>query len=143
MLNKIMIRLEMIPLLSGYLLLGFFKHLAPLGWLARWMWCPPAGPRDLKSERRLIARVLKLSRLPDCNCLQLSLLLYRSLSRAGANPTLVVGFRRMNGLILGHAWVIVDGRAVIESGADLEFLPMFAFGSRGALLPARPDSRAS
>jgi hypothetical protein len=139
MLNRTIIILEMIPLLSGYLLLGFFKHLVPLGWLARWMWRSPACPRDLESERHLTASVLRLSRLPDCNCLQLSLILYHVLSRAGANPTLVVGFRRMNGQMLGHAWVIVDDRAIIEAGAGIEYLPVFAFGARGALLPTQPD----
>ena len=143
MVSRLRNRLEIIRLLSGYLLLGVLKHLAPLRWLARWMWCPPSGPRNLESERRLTASVLQLNRLADCNCLQLSLMLYRVLSRAGANPTLIVGFRRTGGRILGHAWVIVDGRAVIDSSADLECSPMFAFGMRGALLPVRPDPPAS
>ena len=60
---------------------------------------PPAGPRDHKVERRLAASVLRLSQLlslSDRDCLQRSLLLYRLLSRAGANPILVIGFRRMH-----------------------------------------------
>jgi hypothetical protein len=65
------------------------------------------------------------------------LLLYRVLSRAGADPTLVVGFQRVNDRILGHAWVRVDGRTLIEPEPDLvRFSPAFGFGARGALLLA-------
>ena len=130
-------------LLPAYVLLGLLKHLLPLRWLARWAWCPPAGPRDREAERRLVASVLRLSQLtglPDRDCLQRSLLLYRVLSRAGADPTLVIGFHRMNDRILGHAWVIVDGHTVIEPAADLlRFSPTLGFGFGGALLPAPPD----
>jgi hypothetical protein len=49
---------------------------------------------------------------------------------------LVVGFDRLNGKIFGHAWVIVDGRAIIEPEADLaRFSPVLAFGWRGELVP--------
>ena len=52
----------------------------------------------LKYDRsQLLGRAIKTSRLigvPDRDCLQRSLLLYRVLSRAGANPRLVVGVRR-------------------------------------------------
>src|SRR5262249_31997015 len=100
----------------------------------------------------LTASVLRLSQLtglPDRDCLQRSLLLYRVLSRAGAEPTLVVGFDRIDGRILGHARVTTDGHAVIEREADLlRFSPTFSFGTRGALLlqptlntpPAKPSN---
>jgi len=66
------------------------------------------------------------------------------LSRAGADPTLVVGFDRMNGQILCHAWVIVDGHAVIESEVNLlRFSPALGFGFEGAPLPAVPDPKCS
>jgi hypothetical protein len=72
------------------------------------------------------------------------LLLYRVLSRAGADPTLVVGFHRSNGRICGHAWVTVDGRTVIEPEAELvRFSAAACFGLRGALDPSRPVPRAS
>ena len=132
-------------LLSAYVLLGLLKHVVPLRWLARWAWCPAAGPRDRELERRLAARVLRLSQLvglPDRDCLQRSLLLYRVLSRAGADPTLVAGFQRVNGRIIGHAWVVVDGCAVIESEANvLKFLPTLGFGSGGAPLTTLPCTR--
>jgi hypothetical protein len=129
------------------MLFGLLKHLVPLRLLARWAWCRPGGwrDRDRDGERRLHRRVIRLGQLvglPDRDCLQRSLLLYRALSRAGANPMLVVGFDRMNGRIFGHAWVVVDGHAVIESESDLlRFSPVVAFGWQGALLSPPPAVR--
>jgi len=135
----------LVRLIPAYVLLGLLKYVVPLGWLARWAWCPPDGPRDRAAERRLALSVFRLSHLTgllDRDCLHRSLLLYRMLSRAGANPTLVVGFQRLNGRILGHAWVIVDGHAVIEPEIDLlRFSPVFAFGFEGAPLLAVPDPK--
>jgi Transglutaminase-like superfamily len=82
--------------------------------------------------------------LLDRDCLQRSLLLYRVLSRAGADPTLVVGFQRLDSRIMGHTWVLIDGHAVIESDADLiRFSPALRFGPRGALLPTPPESHTA
>jgi hypothetical protein len=146
-LNRLKNGLLVVRLLPGYVLFGLLKHLVPLRALVRWAWCPPHGPRDLDAERRLAARVCRLSRLTgllDRDCLQRSLLLYRMLSRAGANPTLVVGFRRMNGRTFGHAWVIVDGYPVIEPEINLlRFSPMLGFGFRGEALPAITAGRPS
>jgi len=115
----------------------------PLRWVARWAWRRSNGPRDRAAERRLAASVSRLSHLaglPDRDCLQRSLLLYRVLSRAGADPRLVVGFQRVNDRVLGHAWVLVDGHTLIEPEAELlKFIPTFTFGARGALLPQFPD----
>src|SRR5262245_48657412 len=116
--NRLATGLVLGRLLPAFLLLGLLKHLVPLRWLARWAWCVPSGPRDREAERRTIARVVRLSRLIgqlDRGCLQRSLLLYRVLSRAGADPALVVGFGRMDGRTRGHAWVVVDGEALTEA----------------------------
>jgi hypothetical protein len=144
--NRIRNGLGVAQLLPAYVAFGVLKRFVPLRRLVRWAWTPPAGPRDRKVERRLAASVLRLSELlslSDRDCLQRSLLLYRLLSRAGANPILVVGFRRMQGRILGHAWVIVDNHAILEPEADLlTFSPAFCFGIRGALQPP-PDPTAA
>jgi Transglutaminase-like superfamily len=136
--NRFKTGLIVLRLLPTYVLLGLLKHLVSLKWLARRTWCCPAGPRDREDEQRLTACVLRLSQmagLPDRDCLQRSLLLYRVLSRAGAEPKLVVGFERNNNRILGHAWIIVDGHTVIEPEIDLlRFSPAFSFGSRGKLV---------
>jgi hypothetical protein len=145
--NRFKTGLIVARLLPAYVLLGLIKHLVPLNWLARWVWCPPTGQRDREVERRLASSVLWLSQmvgLPDRDCLQRSLLLYRVLSRAGAEPKLVVGFDRINGRILGHTWVIVDGHTVIEPETDLlRFSPTFSFGTRGTLLVERTNARAA
>jgi hypothetical protein len=134
-------------LLPAYLVLGVLKHVVPLRWLACWTWYPPSGPRDCEAERRLAATVFRLSQLialGDRDCLQRSLLLYRVLSRAGAHPTLVVGFQRSNGQILGHAWVTVDGRPVLEPEVNLaRFAPALSFGFEGAPLLPLSDLRAA
>jgi Transglutaminase-like superfamily len=128
-----------------YALIGVLKHIFPLTSLVRWAWRPATGPRDPAIEGRISSRVLRLSQLlglPDRDCLQRSVLLYRVLSRAGAEPMLVVGLKRLNGRIVGHAWVTVDGRPIFESEADLlQFTPTLRLGRRGAVVSVPTDSR--
>jgi len=120
-------------------MLGLIKHVVPVHRLARWMWRSPSAPRDLDSETRHISALIKLSQIAgvtDRDCVQRSLLLYRVLSHSGADPTLVIGFRRAGGKILGHAWVMVAGRTVVQpEGEALGYSPAFAFGRQGQLLP--------
>src|SRR5262249_53865089 len=146
-LNRVKNGLIIGRLLPAYALLSVLKHVVPLRWLARWAWCRPGGPRNRKAERRLAASVCRLSQLTgqhDRDCLHRSLLLYRVLSRAGADPTLVIGFQRTDGQIFGHAWVMVDGQAVIEPEVNgLRFSPAFGFGFEGAPLPPLADPRAA
>jgi hypothetical protein len=136
--------LALVRLLPAYVLLGLLKHMIPLGTLARRAWSAPAGRRDAAREQRLAASVLGLSRrlgLPDRDCVQRSLLLYRVLSHAGADPRLIVGFRRVNGRVAGHTWVTVDGRPVLELEADLlRFKPAVAFGAGGTVVWESPPS---
>jgi hypothetical protein len=145
--NRLRSGLALAQLLPTYVLFGVLKHIVPLRWLVRRAWCPPTGARDRARERRLAMRVLRLSQrmgLPDRDCLQRSLLLYRVLSRAGADPKLVVGFQRVNSRVLGHAWVTVDGRPVFEPEADLlRFMPALTFGVHGTLLPELPGCCAA
>jgi hypothetical protein len=125
-------------LVPTYVLLGLLKHLVPLRSLAKWTWRETTGPRNPVAERRLAGNVLRLSKLlgiADRDCLQRSLLLYRSLSAAGADPELVVGFRDEDGKIIGHAWVLVDKVSIVEPESDpVRFSPVLRFGARGALL---------
>ena len=78
------------------------------------------------------------------NCLERGLIAYRYLGAAGASPTLVVGLGRgERGGIIGHAWVLLDGRPAGESeSAIAEYTPVFSFAPDGSLLadPARPTS---
>jgi hypothetical protein len=136
--NRLRTVLDGFRIVPAYVLLGLLKHLVPLRLLAKWIWCETAGPRDRVTERRLTANVLRLSKfllIADRDCLQRSLLLYRLLSAAGADPELVVGFRKQDGKIIGHAWVLVDDVSLVEPESDLvRFSPVLRFGARGALL---------
>ena len=49
------------------------------------------------------------------NCLDRSLTLYRVLSRADARPTLVLGARRGETSVAGHAWIEIDGESPFDS----------------------------
>jgi hypothetical protein len=136
--NRLTTVLDGFRIVPAYLLLGVLKHLVPLPSLAKWTWCETTGPRDRLAERRLASNVLRLSkllRIADRDCLQRSLLLYRLLSAVGSDPEFVVGLREQDGKIVGHAWVIVDGKSLVEPESDLvRFSPVLRFGARGALL---------
>lgn len=123
-----------------YVLLAVLKRYVPLQTLARWLWVESRRPRDARSEQRAVDVVLALRRRLRTrdDCLQASLLLYRELSRLGADPTLAVGFRRAGPHVEGHAWVAVDGRPVDDIGDSNEFVPVFYFGPHGTLVESRP-----
>ena len=125
-------------LLTVYVMFGLLKHVVPIRALARMAWREPAGGRDPERERLTVARIAKARRLfPlwDGDCVQKSLVLYRELSGAGADPVLAVGFRRMDGRVQGHAWILVDGAAVGDSlAAGGAFTSSFSFGRRGGLI---------
>jgi hypothetical protein len=98
-----------------------------------------AAQRDREREAAIasiVAWVFK-TRPPGArdNCLERSLVAYRYLSRAGADPDLVVGIERGSGGAHGHVWVTVEGRAVHDSPAVLAtFEPILAFSSDGMLI---------
>jgi hypothetical protein len=121
-----------------YLAYGAVKRLVPIRTLARWSWRPArGGSRNLEAEQRLVSSVIRLSSASgsDRGCLQRSLLLYRELSRAGADPTLVVGFRRTDRGLEGHAWVEADGVPVAEPTVrEQGFETTCAFGRGGNLV---------
>ena len=70
------------------------------------------------------------------NCLERSLIAYRYLGRADADPELVVGTRRGDTEVLGHVWVLVDGLPVHETDETLAgYVPILSF--RGGSLVRR------
>jgi hypothetical protein len=130
-------------LLPLYVALGALKHVVPVQTLARWAWRPPAGPADPEHVRRAIARVWRtqgLLNLGDRDCLQRSLLLYRELSRLGADPTLTIGFRQSAQHLQGHAWVTTPEEAVAEPAGVTGYVPAIRFGRDGALERLRESS---
>jgi hypothetical protein len=139
--------LTILRLVPAYLAAGVLKRVVPISTLARWAWRPPAGRRNPAEERRLVRCVVRLSKLApfgDANCLQRSLLLYRELSRGGADPRLVIGFRRREGRVDGHAWVEVAGDVVGEPATlrDAGYLECVTFGPLG-LPPANAAAVAA
>ena len=125
-------------LLPWFLALGALKRVVPLHTLARWSWSPARRASRAPDPARIASTVLRagaLAGVPDRDCLQRSLLLYRELSRAGLGPELAVGFQRVDGALAGHAWVTIDGLVVGERDLNpARFAPILRFGARGALL---------
>jgi hypothetical protein len=92
-----------------------------------------------------LSRLYRPSRDDEGICLERSLLAYRFLSGAGANPRLVVGIQPgdtsgTGSSLIGHAWIVVDGEPLFESPASLsEYTSFFSFGRAGALDAPIPD----
>lgn len=129
------------------LVLPALKLVLPLPRLARLMYKPGrGGTRRMEREER-IARFVDWVHRPlvraDEGCLQRSLLAYRFLSEANAEPELYVGVQQRSGTVRGHAWVSVEGHPIGESAAWLNaFVPVLAFGREGALtLPAKSEEQ--
>jgi hypothetical protein len=125
------------------LVFAVLKHVVSLQRLAKWAWREPGINRPPVAPERIVERLLlarRLARWHSDDCLQSSLLAYRMLSDAGAGPILYVGFRDDQQGTVGHAWVVVDGRVMIDTAPRAtRYVPAMAFGRGGALItpPAR------
>jgi hypothetical protein len=120
------------------LVLPWLKYVVPPRALARLMWrSARITQRDPEGEMRIAALshlVHRGRRRRRYNCLERSLIAYRFLSEANADPQLVLGIRRPSRRLEVHAWVVVDGAPVRESPAALRGIePLIAFGPRGVL----------
>jgi Transglutaminase-like superfamily len=134
------------------LVLPALKFVMPMPRLVRLMARPPRSrPRDTDRERRA-AGLADLLYGPVAvpllsNCLERSLIVYRYLSAAGADPQLTIGFDPGGSDLHGHVWVVVDGAPVRESVEDLaRYVPTLAYGRDGArvaveIQPRRDASR--
>jgi hypothetical protein len=126
-----------------YIVFGMLKHVLHVTTLARWAWCS-ADPRHGGEAQRCATAALRVStwfKFGDRNCLQRSLLLYRVLSHAGADPVLVIAFGRAGKGVQGHASVLVDRKLLFERGdiaASLQ--PVLRFGPEGRLLGRGDDA---
>ena len=123
-------------MLGWALVLPLLKCVVPLPRLAKLVRpAAPARPRDAARERRVVELAHhyygRLSH-PGTACLQRSLLVYRFLAEAGADPRLAVGLRKQQGEVVGHAWVTVGGELVGEPAESLrDFAPIFEAGGGG------------
>jgi hypothetical protein len=134
--------LEALEMVGWSLALPILKHMLPTGRLAGVLWTPSRPPRSESRERAVVAASARLTRLRPglrANCLERSLLAYRFLARAGADPRLVLGVGTLDGAVVGHAWVTLDGDPVHESREAVSgFTPLVEFGEAG-----RPSHVAS
>jgi hypothetical protein len=107
--------------------------------LVRLMAAPREHPRDPGRERLVLAVAGRLWRRSQGTCLERSLAAYHALGRIGASPRLVLAATRDRDVFVGHAWVEVDGRAVLEStDPRTRFTALLEFDAAGRLLPAQP-----
>lgn len=95
------------------------KHTVPLPRLVALV---RERPRRSLRQPDLEARIVALAwwlhaplAILDRGCMQRSLLAYRFLGAAGAEPHLAIGVRKEGSVVLGHAWVFVDGAPAGES----------------------------
>jgi hypothetical protein len=117
---------------SWLCVLPALKRTLPLERLVRLMWLPPrVATRNLEREQRTISVVARLSRSKGGNCLERSLVVYRYLARANADPRLVVGMTRPDEY-LGHVWVAVDRKPLLETTETLRgYKEVMRFGNDG------------
>jgi hypothetical protein len=96
---------------------------------------PPARPLADANRRARIADITNAMAtggrvLVSTNCLERSLVLYRLLSQADANPVLVLGLRGNGASGSGHAWVELNGEPLGQQEGDT-YVPIVAFGRHG------------
>jgi transglutaminase superfamily protein len=103
------------------------KGVLPFKTLLRLARPAPRAGVDQVQLARVELLLHRMSRHGDC--LERSLVAYRFLLRAGARPTLYLGFDRDPPRRDGHAWVTVDGLPLLESSDFLErFAPVAVIG---------------
>lgn len=125
---------------SGWLsVLPVLKRTLALERLVRLMWLSPrSASRDAGREQQTIRIVARLARTSGGNCLERSLVLYRYLARANADPHLVVGMARPDEY-LGHVWVTVRGQPLLETSETLaSYTEVVTFGESGARIGNDP-----
>jgi Transglutaminase-like superfamily len=123
------------------LVLPALKRRMPLEGLIDLMWTQaPAEPARPGQEARVadLAAMVFRSEHPYRygNCLERSLVLCRYLSAIGADPELIVGFKRGEEALVGHAWVVVRSEAVAESLDSLErYAKVVTYRDEGSGVP--------
>ncbi len=122
-------------MIAWAVVLPALARLLPLPSLVRRLWHEKASDnQERRAERVLaLAQAIYGRRRPlRDNCFFRSLLTYRFLAEASADPRLVVGVRRGEGGVDGHVWVMLRERPVHENSVSLaEFSPLLVFGPLG------------
>ncbi len=128
--------------------LPVLKFALPLPRLVRLLaTTPKRRDRDVATEKRMtrLAAILYRSRgvgMRD-NCLERSLVTYRFLGRANARPRLVVGMRAEETDVVGHVWVLLDGRAVHDPPEEVAGMTTVMSFDEAGRLETTSGSRVS
>jgi len=124
-------------MLGWRLILRPLKRFVPLSRLVPLV-CRPRASQTRRFGRE--ARVLNLAdrlcrgRLARGTCLERSLLAYRFLTEAGADPRLIIAVRREDDSLQWHAWVTRDGQPVHERAEALRaYIPVVVFDGQGSI----------
>ncbi|CAN5667269.1 hypothetical protein BH18ACT13_BH18ACT13_01600 [soil metagenome] len=106
--------------------------------LVRLLAAPRPYPRDPGRETLVLAVAGRLWRRSQGTCLERSLAAYHALGRIGASPRFVLAAAHDPDGIVGHAWVEVDGRAVLEAtDPRTRYTALVEFDAAGRLVPAQ------
>jgi len=116
--------------------LPVLKRLFKVATLAQFLWSPPATRFSVAERRERLELITSIVRkggrlLVSGNCLDRSLMLYNLLSRADADPTLVLGARQGETGMAGHAWIELEGTSPFDSAVD-QYTPVVAFNGRAS-----------
>ena len=130
-----------VRMLGWALVLPVLKTVAPLRTLVRVM--STGGGRRARyteAERRIGSLARFSHRAAGAgrrdNCLERSLIAYRYLCAANADPVLVVGARDGPSGVEGHVWITVDGEPMQDNGEEIrQYAPVTAFDADGRIGP--------
>ena len=124
-------------MLGWRLILRPLKRFVPLSRLVPLVCRPRASePRRPDREARVLRFADRLCRgqLARGTCLERSLLAYRFLTEAGADPKLIIAVRREDDSFQWHAWVTRDGQPVHERAESLKaYIPVVVFDGQGSI----------
>jgi Transglutaminase-like superfamily len=128
-------------MLAWRLILRPLKVFVPLSRLVPLVCRPRTRARRPAREARILSFADRLcrGRLASGTCLERSLLAYRFLSEAGADPRLVIAVRRENDSFRWHAWVTRDGQPILERAESLKaYIPVVVFDDQGNIQGTDP-----
>ena len=116
------------------------KHLMSMRWLVRLVRSRRTCERDPARASAIVRYMSAQGRFPrraPANCYERSLVAYRLLATAGAQPELRIGVRRPGeGSLDGHVWVVLEGQPVAEAAAFIDrFTPILRVDAAGHFEP--------
>jgi Transglutaminase-like superfamily len=123
-------------MLAWRVALPVLKRALPLPRLVRLAATPRRRHRFTPAQVVVASHRLFGVRTPaSSDCLDRSLLTYRFLAEAGAEPQLVCGLRYSGEDVVGHSWVVLGGAPVDEAPDALaRYSAVLAFDASGARL---------